>query len=62
MTMSWHSDRERFDEYDPPYCRRCKGGNSKEECDRCIRTKEVRYFDEDDKVWKIGEVIVDEID
>lgn len=25
-----------------------------------IRTKEVKYFDEDEKVWKIGEVIIDE--
>ena len=24
-----------------------------------IKTKEVKYFDEDEKVWKIGEVIVD---
>ena len=25
-----------------------------------ITTKEVKYFDEDEKVWKIGSVIVDE--
>ena len=25
-----------------------------------IKTKEVKYFDEDEKVWKIGRVIVDE--
>ena len=25
-----------------------------------IKTKSVKYYDEDDKVWKIGEVIVDE--
>ena len=25
-----------------------------------IRTKSVKYFDEDEKVWKVGEVIVDE--
>ena len=24
-----------------------------------IKTKDVKYFDEDEKVWKIGEVIVD---
>lgn len=24
-----------------------------------VETKEVRYFDEDEKVWKIGRVIVD---
>ena len=25
-----------------------------------IKTKEVKYFDEDESVWKIGRVIVDE--
>ena len=25
---------------------------------RTIKTKQVKYFDEDEKVWKIGEVIV----
>ena len=25
-----------------------------------FKTKEVKYFDEDEKVWKIGSVIVDE--
>jgi hypothetical protein len=25
-----------------------------------IKTKEIKYFDEDEKVWKIGSVIVDE--
>lgn len=25
-----------------------------------IKTKEVKYFDEDEKVWKIGSVIADE--
>ena len=25
-----------------------------------IKTKEVKYFDEDEKVWRIGSVIVDE--
>lgn len=25
-----------------------------------IKTKQVKYFDEDDSVWKIGRVIVDE--
>ena len=27
-----------------------------------VQTKQVKYFDEDEKVWKIGEVIVDETD
>ena len=25
-----------------------------------IETKQIKYFDEDEKVWKIGSVIVDE--
>ena len=25
-----------------------------------IKTKQVKYYDEDENVWKIGEVIVDE--
>jgi len=25
-----------------------------------LKTKQIKYFDEDEKVWKIGEVIVDE--
>lgn len=33
--MSWYSDREPFDEHDPPYCKNCKGGNSYRECKRC---------------------------
>lgn len=27
-----------------------------------ITTKQVKYYDEDEKVWKIGSVIVDETD
>lgn len=33
--MSWYSDGEPFDEFDPPWCMNCDGGDSKEECDRC---------------------------
>ena len=33
--MSWWTDREPFDEYDPPYCAECSGGNSYEQCKRC---------------------------
>ena len=25
-----------------------------------IQTKQIKYFDEDEKVWKIGSVIIDE--
>ena len=26
-----------------------------------IRTKQIRYFDENEKIWKIGDVIVDDV-
>ena len=29
-------------------------------CPRIIRTKQIKYYDEEEQVWKIGEVIVDE--
>lgn len=35
--MSWWSDKEKFDEYDPPQCEFCKRGNSYDECERCKR-------------------------
>ena len=42
--MSWYSDKERCNEYDDPYCiwkskvSGGKCGNSKAECDRCMRS------------------------
>ena len=30
--MSWWSDNEKFDEYDPPYCKGCNSSN----CERCV--------------------------
>lgn len=39
-SMSWYSDGEYFDEYDPPYCERCNGGTSYEECQACVRRHE----------------------
>ena len=36
--MSWYSDGERFNEYDPPYCERCRRTDvSYEVCERCER-------------------------
>ena len=43
------------DIHDEPY--------PKKACDKwapIVETKRVRYFDESEQVWKIGEVIVDE--
>jgi hypothetical protein len=33
--MSWYSDGEAFNEYDPPYCENCDRGFTKAECDAC---------------------------
>lgn len=33
--MSWYSDGERFNEYDPPYCQKCERDVSYEICKRC---------------------------
>lgn len=41
--MSWYSDGERFDEYDPPCCENCHGGIggcSVEECAKCMKIHE----------------------
>lgn len=38
--MSWWSDGEPFDEFDPPYCENCEGGDSYEECQRCVKWHE----------------------
>ena len=38
--MSWYSDGEPFDEYDPPYCEKCKRGFTKAECDACQKLHE----------------------
>ena len=38
--MSWYSDGDPFDEYDPPFCETCSGGNSYEECEACMRRHE----------------------
>ena len=45
--MSWYSDGEPFDEYDPPYCEYCSGGTSYEECQACARRHEEDAIDED---------------
>ena len=42
--MSWYSDGEKFDEYDPPWCENCphgdQEGDSYEECEACCRRHE----------------------
>lgn len=46
--MSWWSDGEKFDEYDPPWCRYCEGGNSKAQCDACTKRHLNDKEDDDD--------------
>jgi len=47
--MSWYSDGERFNEWDPSYCRHCKRETTKELCDRCQRLHEEMEVEEDDE-------------
>lgn len=46
--MSWYSDGEKFNEYDPPWCVNCTRGNSYEECKRCSEMHTERYSEDDD--------------
>lgn len=52
--MSWYSDREDFDEYDPPFCADCEGGESYEKCRKCMREHDYEenedYYRECDEV------------
>lgn len=52
--MSWYSDREDFDEYDPPFCSDCEGGESYEKCRKCMREHDYEenedYYRECDEV------------
>jgi len=53
--MSWYSDGEPFNEWDDPYCiwksmaNGGKCGNSKEECDRCMRMREEAEVEDDEE-------------
>ena len=46
--MSWYSDGEPFDEYDPPFCEGCTRGFTKEECDACVAMHLDAEEDEDE--------------
>ena len=46
--MSWYSDGEKFNEYDPPWCENCTRGNSYEECKRCSEMHTERYSEDGD--------------
>lgn len=35
--MSWYSDGEKFDEFDPEWCETCRGSESKAQCDACCK-------------------------
>ena len=54
--MSWYSDGEPFDEYDPPYCRYCNMSDvSYEICKRCQKERDIAenedYYRECEEVW-----------
>lgn len=45
--MSWYSDGEVFDEYDPPYCKYCRRTNlTKAMCDECVKRHEQEAKDD----------------
>ena len=47
--MSWYSDGEKFNEYDPPWCENCTRGNSYEECKRCCEMHSEKYSEDEDE-------------
>lgn len=51
-----------YDEYETEDDAYAYGYVSKHQIDTAptIETKQVKYYDEDENVWKVGEVIVDE--
>lgn len=57
--MSWYSDKERFNEYDDPYCvwkftaNGGKCGKTKEECDRCMESHRREQGGEDDGTERV---------
>lgn len=38
--MSWYSDKERFDEHDPPYCEGCTRYDDDNYCRQCRKWHE----------------------
>ena len=53
--LAWANDPEVFE----PYGVRGSELERKLRDAQIIETKEIKYFDEDEKIWKIGRVIVD---
>ena len=55
--------KERKEDYNGVKCRACWVDDAMDEvdgfADNCISTKQIKYYDEEENVWKIGEVIVD---
>ena len=48
--MSWYSDNEPFDEYDPEYCERikCNESKGKEYCDNCMKALWLQESEDED--------------
>lgn len=55
-------DVDFYDEYETEDDAYAYGYVSKHQIDTAptIKTKQIKYYDEDEGVWKVGEVIVDE--
>ena len=47
--MSWYSDGEGFNEWDPPFCSDCEGGESYEQCRKCMREHD---YEESEDYWR----------
>ena len=52
------------DNYAGVRCKACPNDDEIGDIERTptIKTKEIKYYDDDESVWKIGRVIVDETD
>ena len=46
--MSWYSDKEKFDEYDPDWCIGCTRDTDYYKCKRCCELHEELDIDEDE--------------
>ena len=49
--MSWYSDGEPFDEYDPPYCAGCQKYTNESYCCRCRKEHDVEENEDYYREW-----------
>lgn len=60
--MSWYSDNEKFDEYDPPYCENCTRDASYETCKACQKLHEEPEEEEVEITPELREELYDMLD